>query len=252
MEQKNEFSAQPAILMEGIVKRYGSGSTAVEALKGVDMVVYPSEVVGLIGPSGSGKTTLLQCLGAVIEPTSGRITLGGRVTYDNGWRVKDLRALRRDSIGFIFQAPYLISFLNALDNVALLPMLAGQPAAKARQRALELLDVLDMAHRSHAKVSQLSGGEQQRVAIARALANKPPIMLADEPTAPLDSQRALIVMKLLKNLARQYQTAIIVVTHDDAIIPTFRRIYRIRDGRAYEEKGEGYSPVKTSSAGPVM
>lgn len=239
MEEKNGLNVQPAILMEGIVKRYGSGSTAVEALKGVDMVVYPSEVVGLIGPSGSGKTTLLQCLGAVIEPTGGRITLGNRVTYDNGWRVKDLRALRRDSIGFIFQAPNLISFLNAIDNVALLPMLAGQSTARARQRALELLNVLDVAHRAQAKVSQLSGGEQQRVAIARALANRPPIMLADEPTAPLDSQRALIVMKLLNELARQYQTAIIVVTHDDAIIPTFRRIYRIRDGHAYEEKGEG-------------
>ena len=230
---------KPAIFMEGIVKSYGKGSSKVDALKGVDLVVYPGEVVGLVGPSGSGKTTLLKCLGAVIEPTAGRITLGGKVVFDNGWRVKDMRELRRDYIGFIFQAPYLISFLNALDNVALLPMLKGYSNEQSRQRATELLTVLDVMHRAQSRVSLLSGGEQQRVSIARALANKPPIILADEPTAPLDSERALTVIKLLNKLAEQYQTAIIVVTHDDAIIPTFKRIYRIRDGRTAVEQGEG-------------
>ena len=230
---------QPAILIEGVTKRYGSGDTAVDALKGVDMVIYPGEVVGLIGPSGSGKSTLLKCLGAVIEPTSGRFTLGGKVIYDEGWKVSDLQVLRRDRIGFVFQAPYLIPFLDATDNVALLPMLAGVPNAQARARALEMLTALDVAHRTKAQVSALSGGEQQRVAIARALANKPPIILADEPTAPLDSERALAVVKILNRLAQQYQTAIIVVTHDEKIIPTFKRIYHIRDGKTYEEKGEG-------------
>ncbi|MBI4763169.1 MAG: ABC transporter ATP-binding protein [Deltaproteobacteria bacterium] len=225
--------------MEGIVKRYGQGPSAVEALKGVDLSIYPGEVVGLIGPSGSGKTTLLQCLGAVIQPTAGRIFLGGEETFHDRWKIKDLWALRRDRIGFIFQAPYLIPFLDALDNVALLPMLAGRSNAQARQRAMELLTTLEVDHRARAQVSQLSGGEQQRVSIARALANQPPIILADEPTAPLDSQRALTVMKLLTGLAQTYHTAIIVVTHDDAIIPTFKRIYRIRDGKVYEESGEG-------------
>lgn len=228
---------QAAIKLEGLVKRYGKGAAAVEALKGVDMEVFPGEVVGLLGPSGSGKTTLLQCLGAVIEPTAGRITLGGEVTFDNGWKTHDLRALRRDRIGFMFQAPYLIPFLNATDNVALPPMLAGKPNAEARRRALELLAALDMSHRAEARVSQLSGGEAQRVSIARALANNPPIILADEPTAPLDSARSLAVIGLLNQLARQYHTAIIVVTHDDAIIPTFKRLYRIRDGRVQEERG---------------
>ncbi len=234
-----ETSVQPAILIEGMVKRYGSGDTAVDALKGVDMVIYPGEVVGLIGPSGSGKSTLLKCLGAVIEPTAGRFTLGGKVIYDEGWKVSDLQVLRRDSIGFVFQAPYLIPFLDATDNVALLPMLAGVSNEKARARAMEMLTALDVAHRAKAQVSALSGGEQQRVAIARALANKPPIILADEPTAPLDSERALAVIKILNRLAQQYQTAIIVVTHDEKIIPTFKRIYHIRDGKTYEEKGEG-------------
>lgn len=228
-----------AIRMDNVVKTYGSGSTAVHAVKGVNLEVSPGEVVGLLGPSGSGKTTLLQCLGAVIDPTSGKIVLGGEVIYDNGWRVDDLRALRRDKIGFIFQAPYLIPFISVLDNVALLPMLAGLSNAKARERARELLTALEVDHRSHAKPSELSGGEQQRVAIARALANKPPFILADEPTAPLDSERSLIVMRILTKLAEQYQTAIIVVTHDDIIIPRFKRLYRLRDGIAHEEQGQG-------------
>ncbi len=227
------------ILIEGMRKRYGEGDTAVDALKEVNMRVMPGEVVGLIGPSGSGKSTLLKCLGAVIEPTAGRMTLGREVIYDNGWQIRDLRALRRDKIGFVFQAPYLIPFLDVTDNVALLPMLAGHPNAESRKRAVELLEALDVAHRAAAMPSQLSGGEQQRVAIARALVNRPPVILADEPTAPLDSQRALAVIRILNRMARQYQTAIIVVTHDEKIIPTFRRIYHIRDGRTHEEAGEG-------------
>jgi putative ABC transport system ATP-binding protein len=118
-------------------------------------------------------------------------------------------------------------------------MLAGQGNAKARARAVELLNALDVGHRAKAEPSQLSGGEQQRVAIARALANQPPVILADEPTAPLDSERALGVMRILNQMAQQYRTAIIVVTHDEKIIPTFKRIYHIRDGRTYEEAGQG-------------
>ncbi len=230
---------EPGIRIEGLRKRYGSGDTAVDALKDVNMIVAPGEVVGLIGPSGSGKSTLLKCLGAVIEPSGGRMVLGGETIYDNGWKIGDLRALRRDRIGFVFQAPYLIPFLDVTDNVALLPMLAGMGNAQARARALELLEALDVAHRAKAQPSELSGGEQQRVSIARALANRPPVILADEPTAPLDSERALSVVRILNQMAMQYQTAIIVVTHDEKIIPTFKRIYHIRDGRTDEEVGEG-------------
>lgn len=234
-----QTAAGRGIRIEGLSKRYGQGETAVDALKHVDMAVAPGEVVGLIGPSGSGKTTLLKCLGAIIEPTAGRMTLGGEAIYDNGWRIKDLRALRRDRIGFVFQAPYLIPFLNVTDNVALLPMLAGHANRDARQRAVALLEALDVGHRARAMPSQLSGGEQQRVAIARGLVNRPPVILADEPTAPLDSERALAVIRILNDMAGQFETAIIVVTHDEKIIPTFRRIYHIRDGVTYEEQGEG-------------
>lgn len=230
---------EKGIRVENLRKRYGKGETAVDALKGVDMQVAPGEVVGLIGPSGSGKTTMLQCLGAVIEPSDGHMTLGDEVIYDSGWQIKDLRAMRHDKIGFVFQAPYLIPFLNVTDNVALLPMLAGRSNAEARKRATDLLEALDVAHRAQAMPSQLSGGEQQRVSIARALVNRPPVILADEPTAPLDSERALAVIRILNHMARQYETAVIVVTHDEKIIPTFRRIYHIRDGRTQEEAGEG-------------
>ncbi|WP_322994327.1 ABC transporter ATP-binding protein [Castellaniella sp.] len=227
------------ILIEKIRKRYGSGDTAVDALKDVNMKVAPGEVVGLIGPSGSGKTTLLKALGAVIDPSGGRMTLGDEVIYDDGWKISDLRALRRDKIGFVFQAPYLIPFLDVTDNVALLPMLAGVPNHESRQRARELLKALDVEHRAAAMPSQLSGGEQQRVAIARGLVNRPPVILADEPTAPLDSVRALTVIRILNDMAVKFGTAIIVVTHDEKIIPTFKRIYHIRDGVTHEEAGEG-------------
>lgn len=232
-------SLAKGIDIEGLRKRYGEGDTAVDALKDVNMTVAPGEVVGLVGPSGSGKSTLLKCLGAVIEPTAGRMTLGDQVIYDNGWKIADLRALRRDKIGFVFQAPYLIPFLDITDNVALLPMLAGHPNVESRVRALALLQALDVAHRAKAMPSQLSGGEQQRVSIARALVNRPPVILADEPTAPLDSERALAVIRILNQMALQYETAIIVVTHDEKIIPTFKRIYHIRDGKTHEEVGEG-------------
>jgi putative ABC transport system ATP-binding protein len=231
--------ASGGILIEGLRKRYGSGDTAVDALKNVNMQVAPGEVVGLIGPSGSGKSTLLKALGAVIDPSQGRMTLGAEVIYDDGWKIRDLRALRRDKIGFVFQAPYLIPFLDVTDNVALLPMLAGVANNESRQRARDLLKALDVEHRAIAMPSQLSGGEQQRVAIARGLVNRPPVILADEPTAPLDSVRALTVIRILNQMAARFGTAIIVVTHDEKIIPTFKRIYHIRDGITHEEAGEG-------------
>lgn len=227
------------IRISRLSKQYGSGETAVEALKGVELQVAPGEVVGLIGPSGSGKSTLLKCLGAVIEPSAGQMALRGELIYDERWLVSDLRALRRDKIGFVFQAPYLIPFLDVIDNIALVPMLAGVSNSESRRRALELLEALDVGHRAKALPAQLSGGEQQRVSIARALVNRPPVVLADEPTAPLDSERALSVIRLLNQMAVQYETAVIVVTHDEKIIPTFKRIYRIRDGRTVEEAGEG-------------
>jgi len=218
---------QPAIEISGLTKRYGEGDAAVDALKGVDMVIRPGEVVGLIGPSGSGKSTLLKCLGAVIEPTTGRMALAGETIYDNGWTVTDLRALRRDRIGFVFQAPYLIPFLDVTDNVALLPMLAGTANGKARELAREMLQALDVGHRAAAQVAQLSGGEQQRVAISVALANKPVLLLGDEPTGEVDSVTAQAIMDTFRSLSHDMGLTTIIVTHDPRIAEQVDRLVTI-------------------------
>ena len=222
------------IHIEGLSKRYGSGDTAVLALKDVNMRVAPGEVVGLIGPSGSGKSTLLKCLGAVIDPTTGRMTLGDEVIFDGGWKVRDLRALRRDKIGFVFQAPYLIPFLDVIDNVALLPMLAGVPNGQARERALELLTALDVQHRAQAMPTQLSGGEQQRVAIARAIAKNPAILLCDEPTGALDSATGVRVLEVLDDINRRLGTTTVIITHNAVIAGMADRVMRLSDGRIVE------------------
>ena len=221
----------PVVRVEHLSKHFGSGTARVDALRDINVDVYPGQVVGLMGPSGSGKTTLLNCIACIMEPSSGRLTLDGEVVYDEHWRRADLRRLRLDKVGFIFQYPNLLPFLDGTDNVAVVLSLAGYSSAAARVRAVDLLNYLEVAHRKHAMPAQLSGGEAQRVAIARALANKPRIILADEPTAPLDSARARIVMDLLRRIAVQQSAAIIVVTHDEMILDRFDHIFRLRDGR---------------------
>lgn len=176
----------------------GEGATRVDALFDITMTVSSGEVVGLLGPSGSGKTTLLNAIGAIIEPNAGWMRLDGEVVYDNRWLRRDLRRLRLEKIGFIFQIHNLLPFLNATDNVAVVLQLAGVPRDEGIRRSVELFDYLAVGHRKRAMPSELSGGEAQRVAIARALANRPRIILADEPTAALDSARAGIVMDLLR------------------------------------------------------
>jgi putative ABC transport system ATP-binding protein len=221
---------EPVVRIEHLSKHFGTGTARVDALRDINVEVQAGEVVGLMGPSGSGKTTLLNCIACIIEPSSGRMTLDGEVVYDGRWLRADLRRLRLDKIGFIFQYPNLLPFLDAAENVAIVLHLAGYAAANARKHATELLDYLEVGNRKRATPAQLSGGEAQRVAIARALANGPRIILADEPTAPLDSGRARIVMDLLRRIAAEQSAAVIVVTHDEMILDRFDRIYRLRDG----------------------
>jgi putative ABC transport system ATP-binding protein len=230
-----DTNRQAVVRVEHLSKHFGQGTARVDALRDINMEVFPGQVVGLMGPSGSGKTTLLHCIACILEPSSGRITLDGEVVYDERWLKADLRRLRLDKVGFIFQYPNLLPFLDGSDNVAIVLQLAGFGAAAARTRAVELLDYLEVGHRKHAMPKQLSGGEAQRVAIARALANKPRIILADEPTAPLDSARARIVMDLLRRIAVDQNAAIIVVTHDEMILDRFDHIFRLRDGRLESE-----------------
>lgn len=217
--------------LRDISKHFGEGETRVDALREVTLSVGAAEVVGLLGPSGSGKSTLLNVIGCIVEPNEGSMKLDDEVVYDNKWRRRDLRRLRLEKIGFIFQFHNLLPFLDSTDNVALVLHLAGYPREDAKRRAMDLLEYLQVGHRQHAMPAQLSGGEAQRVAIARALANRPRIILADEPTAALDSERAGIVMDLLRQLAVEQKAAIIAVTHDEKIIGRFDRIFRLRDGR---------------------
>jgi putative ABC transport system ATP-binding protein len=228
----------PLVELRNVSKHYGEGTTRVDALRSVSLAIQPGEVVALLGPSGSGKTTLLNVIGCILEPASGWIRLDRDVVYDNHWLKADLRRLRLEKIGFIFQFHNLLPFLDATDNVAVVPELAGATPAQARKDAIDLLDYLDVGHRRDAMPAHLSGGEAQRVAIARALANRPRIILADEPTAALDSTRAGIVMDLLRKLAIEREAAIIAVTHDEKIFDRFDRIFNLRDGRLDQDKGE--------------
>jgi putative ABC transport system ATP-binding protein len=232
-------SRQAAVSVERLSKYFGAGTARVDALIDINLDVFPGQVVGLMGPSGSGKTTLLNCIACISQPSSGRLTLDGEVVYEDRWLKADLRRLRLDKIGFIFQYPNLLPFLDATDNVAVVLQLAGLGSAASLARAVELLNYLEVGHRKHALPKQLSGGEAQRVAIARALANRPRIILADEPTAPLDSQRARIVMDLLRRIAVDQNAAIICVTHDEMILDRFDHIYRLRDGRLDTEAPVG-------------
>ena len=223
---------KPLVRLEGVSKHFGEGETRVDALREVSLEVFPRQVVALLGPSGSGKTTLLNIIGCILDPSVGSMELDGELVLRDGeWRRGDLRRLRLDKIGFIFQFHNLLPFLDATDNVAVVLQLAGVDIAAARKRADELLNDLEVGHRRHAMPAKLSGGEAQRVAIARALANNPRIILADEPTAALDSKRAGIVMDLLRKLAVERDAAVIAVTHDEKIFDRFDLIFQLRDGR---------------------
>jgi putative ABC transport system ATP-binding protein len=226
-------TAGPSALVElhAVSKHFGEGATRVDALVDVSIFVLLGEVVGLIGPSGSGKTTLLNVIGCITEPNEGWMRLDDEVVYDGRWLRRDLRRLRLEKIGFIFQTHNLLPFLNSTENVMEVLELAGVRAAAARAQAVDLLDYLGVGDRKNAMPAQLSGGEAQRVAIARALANRPKIILADEPTAALDSERAGIVMDLLRKVASDQRAAVLCVTHDDKIFGRFDRIFRLRDGR---------------------
>jgi putative ABC transport system ATP-binding protein len=220
-------AAQQGIRGKNLVKYFGEGETKVEVIDGASFTVNKGELIALIAPSGAGKTTLLMMIGCVTEPNSGTIWLGEKKVYENGWLVKDKRSIRRQKIGFIFQAPYLIPFLNVIENITLLPQANGVSPKDAKAKAMDLLSYLDIADKAQMSGNQLSGGQNQRVAIARALANDPQIILADEPTAALDTARSVSVVKMLKKIASEQGVAIIMVTHDETVLPYCDKIMEI-------------------------
>lgn len=221
----------PTIAGEHLTKVFGRAETEVVALDDVSIAVDGGELVALMGPSGSGKTTLLRALSLIDPPTSGRVAIDGITVYDGQRVLVDDRRLRREKMGIIFQSYNLIPFLTALENVALILTLGGVAAWEAFRRARDLLERLDLAHRAAEHPPTLSGGEQQRLAVARAVINNPKVILADEPTAALDTERGQAVMDLLRRLGREGKAAVIVVTHDERMLGGFDRVYRMVDGR---------------------
>jgi putative ABC transport system ATP-binding protein len=218
--------------IEGLTKVFGSGRLEVRALQDINLSVSKGELVALLGPSGSGKTTLLLCISLILEPTAGKVVFDGQTIFQkDGWEGGiDMRRLRREKIGFIFQSHNLIPFLTARQNVLLPLSLIGIKGKEAETRVKELLEYMEISDRADYLPALLSGGEQQRVSIARALANNTKLILADEPTAALDTGRGARVMDMLKKIAKENQSAVIVVTHDERMIAGFDHVYHLKDG----------------------
>lgn len=227
--------AAPAIEAFNLTKIYGSGNTEVIAMNDVSLRVERGEVVALLGPSGAGKSTLLTAVGLINSPTRGRIVIGGVPVLDADRPLVDLRSFRRQHLGFVFQKANLIPFLTAIENVQVALEINDLGPRAARQRAFELLDYLGVGDRARNRPDALSGGQQQRVAVARALANHPNLILADEPTAALDSHRGRQVMELFRKVAHEQGAGVIVVTHDHRALDVFDRTVEMEDGRLRSE-----------------
>jgi putative ABC transport system ATP-binding protein len=233
MAEPASSAPQPVLQLDSVTRVYGKGNTTVRALDGVSFTLTRAEVVALVGPSGSGKTTLLQMAGAVDRPTTGRVLHDGLDLA--AFTASELTTLRRRRLGFVFQSFNLVPGLNACDNVALVARLDGVPRSRARDRALELLGLVGLAHRSAHLPSELSGGEQQRVAIARALVNEPGLILADEPTGSLDRSAGERIVNLLMTAAIDRSASLLLVTHDSRLISNVHRTLTITDGRLSPE-----------------
>ena len=217
-----------SVIVENVEKTYRLGEIIVHALKGINMQLEKGEFVAVMGPSGSGKTTLLNLIGVLDKPSKGKIYIENKdITL---FKEKELTTLRRRTIGYIFQFYNLIPVLSAIENVELPMLIAGMPKNERQERALKLLETVGLADRAYHRPDELSGGEQQRVAIVRALANKPSIVLADEPTGDLDTKNGKEVIQSLRNLSKFEGATVIVVTHDPVVANLATRIFNMRDG----------------------
>lgn len=219
--------------IQQVSRHFGSGDARVDAVKGADFEIQPGEIVALVGPSGSGKSTLLSMIGALLRPSEGEVRLGG----DDISRLKsaDRTRLRLERMGFIFQGSNLVSYLTGLEQLQFIGKMLGTPSAEVDKRARKLLEELGMEKRMNHYPEEMSGGERQRIAIARSLMNEPEVILADEPTASLDSDRGRQVVELLANEVHSRNTAGILVTHDERLLDLADRVLRITDGEVSEE-----------------
>lgn len=221
--------SEPILETRGLARSFTQGTVKIEVLRGVDLTVRPGEIVGLLGPSGSGKSTLLQAVGLLEGGFSGSIRLVGQEVTKLGGDART--TLRREHIGFVYQFHHLLPDFSARENVVLPQLIQGSEMAIAVQRAERLLGTLGLAARLDHKPSQLSGGEQQRVAVARALANRPALVLADEPTGNLDERTANLVLDEFLALVRQEGSAALIATHNERLAARMDRLFRLHDGR---------------------
>ncbi len=221
--------SEPVLRLRGVTRRFEQGAATIEVLKGVDLDVAPGRVLALVGPSGSGKSTLLHVAGLLEPPTTGTVIVDGRPTE----RLRDIERtqLRRDAIGFVYQFHHLLPDFSAEENVMMPVLLAGRAGTEARARARDLLERLGLGHRLRHRPGRLSGGEQQRVAIARALANRPRLLLADEPTGNLDIATADQVFDELLDVVREHRLAILMATHNPALARRMDEVLTLDDGR---------------------
>lgn len=227
-------NGETVLQAERLTKVYGSGHTEVVAVRDATLSVARGEIVALLGPSGAGKSTLLTLVGLIQPPTTGQIAIGGETVFDNHRTRVNVRRFRRRHLGFVFQKANLIPFLTAAENVRLVMEINDHTSRAARHRTMELLEYLGVRERADHLPSNLSGGEQQRVAVARALANRPSLILADEPTAALDSVRGRQVMELFRKVAHEQNAGVIVVTHDHRALDVFDRTFEMEDGKLHE------------------
>jgi putative ABC transport system ATP-binding protein len=244
------MSLQPAIVVRQLTKTYAEGNTGTMALRGVDIDVQRGELLMLMGPSGSGKTTLLSIMGCILTASSGSVQIAGKEITQ--LKEKQLPAIRLEHIGFIFQGFNLFPTLTASENVELMLDLKGVAARPAKKRAAELLDQVGLGSKRDSLPSDLSGGQKQRVAIARALAGDPGIILADEPTAALDSHTGKNVMEMMSDLAHRRDRAVVIVTHDARVLGFADRIVKIEDGAIAGADSSQLEPVPAGVLGHVV
>jgi putative ABC transport system ATP-binding protein len=230
------LTGEPVVILDNVCKRYRAGGADVVALDQATLELRAGEFVGIVGPSGSGKTTFLMLTGLLDVPTSGEVCFGDNAFSGPDTDLDSLRDFRRNHVGFVFQKPNLIPFLNAMQNVQVALAVRGWRGTSAARRATSLLDKLGVGHRAKSTPSQLSGGEQQRIAIARALANGPKLILADEPTASLDSDNSSQVMQIFRELVDKESVSICMVTHDPRWFDRFDRLVEINDGRIVDDR----------------
>ncbi|NHJ46613.1 MAG: ABC transporter ATP-binding protein [Asgard group archaeon] len=237
------------IITKGLTKEYSFGEAPIKAINGIDFAIDRGEYATIVGPSGSGKTTFLNLIGTIDAPTSGEIFFNGKqVSKMTGQEVRDLR---RNKIGFVFQAFNLLEILTAAENIALPMIINGTPTEERDDRVQELLDIIGLPDRGEHFPMELSGGQRQRIAIARALANKPEVILLDEPTGQLDSNTSREIMDYLLKINEEENVTLIVVTHEDAIAAQAKRPLTILDGKIYEGILESFLDIKALQEGSI-